>query len=295
MDDDDRSILEALADYELGEQLGRGSCGVVRSGRHRRLDRDVAIKALPAIFAVDPEVRSRFVAEAKMVGGAETLATRAGAISGTPAYMAPEQADGGDLGPPADVFAAAVMLYELLSGQLPYRSDGGSLAFAYRHTSERPTPLGQVAPDVAPELSAVTMQALARWPADRYPTAEAFGVAIGEAASRAWGRGWLQQANLEVIDSGPIMASTRYRLDPPSADSPREARRRVCMTTSADAPYRAAPASPHQSGGQAACDQPLAAPEISTLVRPRMERRREDRHGRHRNRPSPVATAPAAD
>ena len=51
--------IEALPGYEIGDELGRGGWGVVFAGRHRQLDRQVAIKQLPLAFAADPGVRSR--------------------------------------------------------------------------------------------------------------------------------------------------------------------------------------------------------------------------------------------
>ena len=60
-------IAEALPNYEVGGELGRGGWGVVLGARHRTLDRPVAIKQLPRGFAADPGVRARFVAEAKVL------------------------------------------------------------------------------------------------------------------------------------------------------------------------------------------------------------------------------------
>ena len=60
-------VAAALPNYEIGEELGRGAWGVVLSGRHRELDRPVAIKVLPPGFGVDPEVRARFQAEARLL------------------------------------------------------------------------------------------------------------------------------------------------------------------------------------------------------------------------------------
>ena len=83
---------------------------------------------------------------AKVVGGEETMATRAGEVVGTPAYIAPEQARGGDLSPATDVYAVATMLYELLSGQLPFADDGDAMALMFKHAFEQPEPLLEKAP-----------------------------------------------------------------------------------------------------------------------------------------------------
>ena len=50
-------VVEALPSYDIGEEIGRGGWGVVLAGRHRHLDRDVAIKQVPRAFAADPDVR----------------------------------------------------------------------------------------------------------------------------------------------------------------------------------------------------------------------------------------------
>ena len=68
----DRDLIEqALPGYEIGVELGRGAWGVVLSGRHRRLDRMVAIKQLPRAFAADPSVSERFLQEARMAASLE--------------------------------------------------------------------------------------------------------------------------------------------------------------------------------------------------------------------------------
>src|SRR5580704_2145970 len=61
-------LTEALPNYEIGGELGRGAFGVVWSGRHRQLGREVAIKELGPIFGADPSVRRRFASEARLLG-----------------------------------------------------------------------------------------------------------------------------------------------------------------------------------------------------------------------------------
>ena len=60
-------VAAALRSYEIGEEIGRGSTGVVLAAQHRQLGRDVAVKLLTPGFAEDPEVQSRFMAEARML------------------------------------------------------------------------------------------------------------------------------------------------------------------------------------------------------------------------------------
>ena len=85
----------------------------------------------------------------------ETRMTQSGMIVGTPAYMSPEQVTGDqqEVGPQSDIYALGVILYELLTGQLPVR---GSIAqIVYQITSEEPTPPSQIRSEIDPELEAI--------------------------------------------------------------------------------------------------------------------------------------------
>src|SRR5256885_1320078 len=64
---DHSRVAAALPSYEVTGEIGRGGWGVVLEGRHRQLGRAVAIKQLPAAFASDPDIRSRFFAEARVL------------------------------------------------------------------------------------------------------------------------------------------------------------------------------------------------------------------------------------
>lgn len=94
--------------------------------------------------------------------------TRPGTIVGTPAYMAPEQVEGNDaaIGPATDVYALGVILYELLTGQVPFR---GSMAAVFgRILSEPPAPPSTVRSDLDPALEAICLKALAKSASERY-------------------------------------------------------------------------------------------------------------------------------
>ena len=180
--------------------------GLQSAHRQQILHRDIKPENL--IFNDDGALKVTDFGIAKMLGGGQTMATRAGEVVGTPAYMAPEQARGGELTPATDVYAVGVMLYELLSGRRPYEDEGDALALLFKHAYEDPEPLGEAAPGVPPELVAVTMKALSRDPADRYQTAEELGVAVAEAATAAWGPGWLTRSSVPVLAAGSIVAAT---------------------------------------------------------------------------------------
>ncbi len=161
------------------------SCGIVMAtagalqAAHARgiLHRDIKPENL--MFSGSGALKVTDFGIAAVVGGDQTLANENGEVIGTPAYMAPEQALGQALSPATDVFAAGVLLYELLTGQLPYPSDGGPVEVLQRHAYDEPIPISDVAPTMPPALAAVVMKALARRPEDRYATAEEFGVALG--------------------------------------------------------------------------------------------------------------------
>jgi hypothetical protein len=181
--------------------------GLSAAHQHGVLHRDM--KPENILFGDDSSLKVTDFGIARVLGEDDALATRGGEILGTPAYMAPEQASGADLGPSTDVYACGVMLYELLSGRLPYPDDGGSLATVLRHMNEDATPIADVAPAVPSGVAEVVMQAIARNPAERFDTAEAFGVAIGQAASAAWGAGWMDHLGIALREPGPILSSAQ--------------------------------------------------------------------------------------
>ncbi len=64
---DRQLVVEALPNYDVGEEIGRGGWAIVLHARHRILDREVAVKQLPVAFGADPIVRKRFIEEARLV------------------------------------------------------------------------------------------------------------------------------------------------------------------------------------------------------------------------------------
>ena len=88
---------------------------------------------------------------------------------GTPDYMAPEQVQGERGDARTDVYAVGVMLYEMLTGEVPYHGDSPLAVMSQRVTTDAPL-LTRTRPGLSPQLEAVVWRALRRNPAERYPS-----------------------------------------------------------------------------------------------------------------------------
>lgn len=108
---------------------------------------------------------------ARLVRGT-TTAPVSGVLAGTPEYWAPEQAAGSETGPATDLYALGCILFQLLSGRLPFEGED-RLATGLRRASEPAPSLGTVAPDAPAEAAALVDRLLARDPASRGSAAEA--------------------------------------------------------------------------------------------------------------------------
>src|SRR5262249_38680562 len=104
--------------------------------------------------------------------GSEGL-TITGMVMGTPGYMAPEQAAGGKgVGPAADIYAIGVILFECLTGRLPYRAQD-SAELLLKTLNEDPPSIRSFVPGIPADLDRICMKCLAKAPAERYASAAA--------------------------------------------------------------------------------------------------------------------------
>lgn len=135
----------------------------------------------PANIIFDQNSRRIRVMDFGVARFADSHATRTGVVLGSPSYMAPEQLDGVGVNGQADLFSLGVSLYQLLTGQLPFRSDsipGLMLAIA---TRPHP-PLRTIRPDLPHPLGAALDRALQKSPAERFASAAEMAQVLHECA-----------------------------------------------------------------------------------------------------------------
>ncbi|HEX2057929.1 MAG TPA: protein kinase [Actinomycetota bacterium] len=107
----------------------------------------------------------------------ESTLTATGSVLGSAHYMAPEQASGAPVTSATDVYAAGIVLYEMLTSALPFTGDS-PVSVAMRHVSDEVPAPSSVAPDVPASLDRVVARATAKDPSARWPNAAAMGAAL---------------------------------------------------------------------------------------------------------------------
>jgi beta-lactam-binding protein with PASTA domain/predicted Ser/Thr protein kinase len=155
---------------------------VLRAARfaHKRgiIHRDIK----PHNVILDEEGRAKVTDFGIARAGASDM-TETGSIMGTAQYLSPEQAQGQPVSPRSDLYSIGVMLYELLTGRVPFDAES-PVAIAVRHVSDRPIPPAEVNPNVPPALDAVVMRALEKDPARRFADADEFIAALEQARAQ---------------------------------------------------------------------------------------------------------------
>lgn len=155
---------------------------------------------LPAVVKVLDFGIAKLAAESVDDEDHKTL-TQVGAMIGTPRYMSPEQCDGADLTPAADVYSLGVILYELLTGTVPF-SGTSPLSIAIKHTSETPRSPSEFVSSIPPSLERLVLRALEKKPEDRPANAAEFRRELLEMAERLG----LEHA---AVGSGPDIDALR--------------------------------------------------------------------------------------
>jgi eukaryotic-like serine/threonine-protein kinase len=161
--------LDQLRSIELGIQILRAAAFAHRNGV---VHRDFKPHNVIVDDAGNAKVTDFGIARA----GASEM-TETGSIMGTAQYLSPEQAQGHEVTARSDVYSIGVMLYELLTGRLPFTGDS-AVSIALKHLSEPPPPLSGNGLEIEPNLEGVVLGALAKDPAARWQSAEDFAAAL---------------------------------------------------------------------------------------------------------------------
>jgi tRNA A-37 threonylcarbamoyl transferase component Bud32 len=144
-----------------------------------------------------------------------TSMTQTGMVVGTPQYLSPEQALGRSVDARSDLYSVGILLFELLTGRLPFDADS-PLAIAYAHVQEEPVAPSTINRSVPPAVDALVARALRKNPDERFPSAEA----MREECARLAGAG----AAAPVIVTGgpgaaPSGAGVGQAVFPPVSDT----------------------------------------------------------------------------
>jgi serine/threonine-protein kinase len=212
-------LLPGVAVWRIIKQMSEAL-----SYTHERgvIHRDV--KPANVLLSQDGNVVVSDFGVAKLLAGHGNTST--GTVTGTPAYMAPEQALGEAIDHRADLYSMAVIVYEMLAGRVPFVAPT-LVTMIYKHLHEPVPPLRQFNPNVPPHVEAELLKALSKRPGERHQSVAEFQRALSRAGSA---RGQPATVSVEQVKTviGPdgkeyvhIPAGKVWLGSPHSKDAPR--------------------------------------------------------------------------
>ena len=198
---------DPLALAEIADYLNQLASAIDYAHRHGFLHRDikpsnVLLDKQGEVYLVDFGIAHLFDSGLYAVDQAPTTITTTGKIYGTPAYMAPERFKGEQAGPATDIYALGVLLYQLVTGQVPFKADT-PIAIGMKHLNEVPLSPRSLRPDLPEPAEAAILRALAKEPVGRFATAPALAEAFDAGRKGEWVAGLLPLLPFQVEPPDP--------------------------------------------------------------------------------------------
>jgi eukaryotic-like serine/threonine-protein kinase len=215
---DGRSLKELIvargpAPVNVAIDYARQILAAIRfAHRHGIVHRDIK----PHNVLVDGEGRLK-VTDFGIARAGTSQMTEAGSIIGTAQYLSPEQARGAPVDQTSDLYSVGVVLYELLTGVVPFSGDT-PVEIAMKHLSSAPEPPSRKRAEVPRDLDMVVLRALAKDPADRYQSAEEMDADLARVARGVGVSPATEEAATAIISRPPSTAVTA--ITPPRTRDP---------------------------------------------------------------------------
>jgi hypothetical protein len=188
-----RTRVGALSLARIAGVLESMLRGLAHAHAHGVVHRD--LKPENVLVTADGGVKIADFGIAKALDSVETALTVTGTTIGTPAYMAPEQALAGEIGPWTDLYSIGIVAFELVAGHTPF-GDAEPVAILLRHVKDAPPLLTDVAPSIEPGLAHWVAGLLEKAPEDRPASASEAWEALEEIVLAALGPRWRRGAPL---------------------------------------------------------------------------------------------------
>ncbi|HET7743142.1 MAG TPA: serine/threonine-protein kinase [Gaiellaceae bacterium] len=190
-----RPLVGALTLAQIAGILEGVLAGLAYAEKHGVVHRDLKPENVMIASAGTIKISDFGMAKAWELEAGRVL-TESGTTVGTPAYMAPEQALGKDVGPKADLYSVGVIAYELLAGRVPFDQAEPPMAIMLRHLNDPVPPLLSERPDLDPRLTRFVERLLAKEPSRRPSGAANAWEELEEIGIAVLGPRWRRQARL---------------------------------------------------------------------------------------------------